>query len=513
MPDNRELATAILLLGFLAFGLAVPSARKQVPSLLRSLAPLAWLFLVYLTTASALVWGAWSTRLWTPDLWWSTVTVVFGLGVALLSSAVNAHSIRALWDGVAGRTLGAGVFLGVYTNAATFPLVVEIAIQAIAAFAVTLKVVADHQGQNPGRRLAEVALTLIGVALLAQTTIVLSHGMPADDWLLVFKQAVLSIWFPLALAPLLYLVAYLSAVEKAAIGVRLASPRKIAKRPVERRLLLAFRLRLSLAAAFDRAWGRRYADAKDSHERRLVLSRFRTVRQPQFSTSRPSALTRLKRALGRPDASAVWDGLWMPRSASHLAQILDQKPPGWEWLAFGAHLWIGMGGQRARYRTHRRGCATRTSEDRLGSEEAIPHLAGAMAAGGLLLESIVALTSEEGQERAFGPPGTPGRPQEIRDLANGLVSGYVALMDWGGDLRGTSVPCRYKRVYRAAARMMDGPIEQIRHFVAALADQLDAIPQHVASGSTRKLTITMTLALSIRQDDQERFDRALRRLT
>lgn len=512
MPDNRELATAILLFGFLSFSLTVPAVRRQIPSILGSVAPLAWLFLVYLTTASALVWAAWSVGLWTPDLWWSTLIVVLGLGIALVSSAVNARSVRALREAVASRTLGAAVLFGLYTNAATFPLVVEIVLQALAALAVMVRVVANHQGQKPARQLADVVLALIGLAVVARTTLVLSHGMPADQWLTLLRQALLSIWFPFALAPLLYLVAYLSTVEKAAIGVRIVRPRENAKWPVMSHLLLAFRFRLSLAEGFDRAWGRRYADASDSRGRRLVVSRFRAIQRPRFELTRQPALARLRRALGRHDASSVWDGREMPRSPAHLAQMLDMKPPGWEWMAFGAHLWIFLAGQRGKYRAHRRRRAARSSEYRIGPDKAIPHLADAVAAGGHLPASIVDVLGEARQEAAFGPPGKQRNPAEIQEMASDVVSVYVALLDWASELRGARLPRRYRRAYRAAARMVDGPIEQIRHFAAALADQLDAIPQHVASRSTRQLTITMSLTLSLRPEDQERFDRELSRL-
>ncbi|WP_024286492.1 hypothetical protein [Cellulomonas sp. KRMCY2] len=305
MPDSRELATAILLLGFLIFGLTVRKVREQIPSILRSAAPLAWLFVVYLTSASALVWGAWSIGLWTPDLWWSTLIVVFGLGIALVSSAVNARSVHALWDAVAGKTLGAAIFLGLYTNVATFPLVVEIVLQALATLAAMLRVVAHHQGEKPVRQLADAVLWLIGLALVTRTTIVLAHGMRIGEWLTLLKQVLLSIWFPFALVPLLYLVSYLSTVEMAVVGVRIVKPQDIEKWPIMRRFVLAFRLRLSLAAGFDRTWGRRYASSEDSRARRGVLARFREVERPRFELPKPPPLARLKRILRRPDGFAA----------------------------------------------------------------------------------------------------------------------------------------------------------------------------------------------------------------
>ena len=125
------------------------------------------------------------------------------------------------------------------------------------------------------------------------------------------------------------------------------------------------------------------------------------------------------------------------------------------------------------------------------------------------VEPIVDVLSEERQERAFGPPGEPGSPDEIRDLAHDVVSLYVAVMDWCARLRGTRVPIRQRRAYRAAARLMDGPVEQLRHFVALLAMQLDQVPSHASTAASPPLTIVLTVELSVRPEDQARLDRTL----
>jgi hypothetical protein len=513
VPDNRELATAILLSAFLFLGLTVPGARKQIPNILRAAAPLALLFAVYLASASALTWVAWSIGLWSPDLWWSTLIVVIGVGIGLMSSALKAMSVHALWEAVAGRTLGVAIFLGFYANLATFPLIVEIVIQALATVAAMLRVVADHQGEKPVRQLADVVLGLIGLALVARTTVVLAQGMPVDEWLRWLKQVLLSIWFPFALIPLLYLVSYLSAVELAVVRVRIAPSRDMRKWPMLGRFLLAFRLRLSLAAGFDHTWARRYANAEDSRARRRVLARFREVERLRFELPKPSTTPALlKRALVQSDDSCIWDGQVMPRRPEYLAQMLDAKPPGWEWMAFGAQLWIGLASHRDRYQAHRRGYAARASDDRLDSKEALPHLSRLLEGGGRLPHLIDDIFDETRQERAFGPPGESGSLDEIRRMGNEFISIYVALMDWSDEVRGTQVPLRFRRVYRAAARLMDGPIEQLGHFVASLADELDVLAEHIASGSEHQITITQTLSLSIRPQDQTRFDRALNRL-
>ena len=509
MPDNRDLATAILLVGFVVFGLTVRSSRERIPDVIRAVAPLTWLLTLYLTAASLIIWGAWSVGLWAADLWWSTSIVVLGLGVSLLSSAIESRSVRALWESIKGKTIGAAIFIGLYANLATFPLVVELVLQALATLTVMVRVVADHQGQKPVRKLADAVLGGIGLAFLARTTIVLAHDMPEGDWLGWLKQTLLSIWFPFALVPLLYLVAYLSTAEIAVVGVRIIKPREIKKWPIMWRFLLAFRLRLSLAAAFGRPWGRRYAVAEGSSARRAVVARFRKVERPRFAVARPSTIARVKRALGRPDGFATWNGHAMPRCPSHLTHMLDSKPPAWEWMAFGAHLWMGMAKQQHKYRAHHRRHIARAGGDQLDVQESIPHLRDLLEAAGRLPESVIETLSEARQEEAFGSPGEAGNADDIRLMANEIISTYLGLIEWASEVRGTRVPFRYRRAYRAAARLMDGPVEQIRHFVSSLAEQLDAVPEHLASGSTRPLNITLELALSIRAEDQARFDRAL----
>ena len=513
MPDNRELATAILLIGFVICGLTIRGARERIPDIVRSAAPLAGLLALYLATASLTLWAAWSAGLWTADLWWSTTIVVLGLGVGLVSKAIGARSTRALWDSIAGTTVASAVFIGLYANLVAFPLIVELVLQALGALALMLRVVADYQDQKPVRRLADMVLATIGLALLARTTTVLARGMPGDEWVGLLKQLLLSIWFPFALVPLLYLLSYFSTVELAVVNVRVVASRRIGKWPLVWRFLPAFRLRLSLAAAFDREWGRRYANASSRRERRRVLSQFRHVQRPRFAMRRRVTVqTLFRRVIARSNVVERWDGRAMPRTPAHLVDMLDIRPPGWEPMAFGAELWIGMAGQGSRYRKYSQRRALRRTGRRPEPQSSLPHLADELARGGSLGESILEILSDERQERAFGPPGEAGRPQEISDMAHDVMCLYTALLDWSAGLRETPVPVRHKRAYRAAARLMNGPIEQLRQSVAMLAMQLDEVPGHASNGDPRPLNIVLSVTLSVRPEDQAGLDRALARL-
>jgi len=218
-----------------------------------------------------------------------------------------------------------------YANLVTFPLFVELVLRVLATLAAILRVVADHQDQKPVRRLADGVLVTIGLALLVRTTTVLTRGMPGDELDRLLKQLLLSIWFPFALVPLLYMLSYFSTVELAVVNVRVLAPREIRKWPLVWRFLPAFRLRLSLAAAFDREFGRRYAQAASGREQRRVLAQFRHVRRPRFTVRRRVAvLALLRHVIGRSNVVERWDGRAMPRTPAHLADMLDVRPPGWE---------------------------------------------------------------------------------------------------------------------------------------------------------------------------------------
>ena len=145
MPDSREMAAAILLLGFVVSGLAVRGVREHIPDFIRSAAPLLWLLAVYLASAALVVWGAWSIRLWVADLWWSTSIVVLGLGASLVSSTVG--SVRACALGpIEDDRRGRGVHWPLH-QPRPVPRCVN-SCSRKAALAAMLRVVAKHQGQT-----------------------------------------------------------------------------------------------------------------------------------------------------------------------------------------------------------------------------------------------------------------------------------------------------------------------------------------------------------------------------
>ncbi|MBO3086632.1 hypothetical protein [Cellulomonas fengjieae] len=506
MPDNRELASAILVAAVLVVALSVRAVRQEIPSLARLARPFVWLVGVYVAYCALLLWGASTAGIWSAALWWPTLLVVVGLGGALIVKAIQARSSLRVWRSALAATTGAAVFFALYANLVSLPLLWELVLQAIAALVAIVAVGAAHQGNASLGRICEAAIVVIGVTLTIWTTFSLVRGMPRDEWLALLQETALSFWFPFALLPFLYLVTYYSGVETATANVRAQDPRAYRKWPLIARLLAAFRLRTDWAAHFDWAWGRRYGRASDRKTRNQVLANYRRTRSPKFGDRR-LALWR------RSTERAPWDGRRMPRSERHAEQMVAIRPPGWEYMLFGAVLWIGIAEREAQYIKHGRGPGARggpTQPSR--ATDSIARLGKRLDGAAALAVSLPEILSFESQERAFGAPGEPGDPDAIRILAARLLGVYADLLDWAASVRESGSSTLERRTFDAAARMVDGPLHQIRQFVAEYATQVDQIPAHAADPERETIDVSLTLDIAVADSDLERLQRRLGRL-
>jgi hypothetical protein len=116
-------------------------------------------------------------------------------------------------------------------------------------------------------------------------------------------------------------------------------------------------------------------------------------------------------------------------------------------------------------------------------------------------------------EAAFGPTGEPGNPDRIRDLARRVMSVYEAMMDWAGALRNASVPGAFDDVVDATASLADAAVRQMHDWVDGVAEQTAKLPEAAADGTPENpAKVTITLTLSVGQEDQDRLDRTLEEL-
>lgn len=186
-----------------------------------------------------------------------------------------------------------------------------------------------------------------------------------------------------------------------------------------------------------------------------------------------------------------------PRTPEQIQWVLDNRPPWWEYRYFAGLLLHEFELLAAKQRDFELGYAPPGGE--WVPEDMVPsHVARALATGssfGQLLERVM---DPAAQERAFGAPGEPGDPAEIRHLAARWTAIYERFLDWATDLRATVVPHEYRRLLDLLAHFMDSPIREYREFVENFTAQVDRMPELLADATEENpMRIEMTVELQI----------------
>lgn len=121
-------------------------------------------------------------------------------------------------------------------------------------------------------------------------------------------------------------------------------------------------------------------------------------------------------------------------------------------------------------------------------------------------------------ERAFGAKGEAGDPAVIHSVGRGVIRIYESFLDWAAMLRNTSVSEEYGEVLELIARLVDGPVRQIRDFAQFVGDQIARVPFLLQEAEQRgatvesPMTLTLTLSLSVDKQVSDELESAFVRL-
>jgi hypothetical protein len=201
-----------------------------------------------------------------------------------------------------------------------------------------------------------------------------------------------------------------------------------------------------------------------------------------------------------------------PRTPEEMVELLGRRPPGWEYLMHAGTLLLGRDALEEKYRDHSIRYARRTGV-RIPEADCSAHLDHAFQDATALAESMMRVLDKQALERAFGRPGEPGDPDLIQHLGQRLMEIYGDFMNWAAELRGASVPARFRRAFDLAARFVDGPIEQFREFVDRDVEEMDALSHYLAQPEpSEPKRVELRLTLTIDDDVVEDFNREMRRL-
>lgn len=256
--NEREIASAILLAAYVAFALLNPKARGPVIQSLADVAEALWKRAIIITLLAFMGWVVlcvWSAALlgvWRPPLLKDTILTATVVGLPLLFRSLNNKSGVLLWRQVAAEAVGLSALIAFYVNLSPLPLWAELLLQVVVTFLLFSQIAVRQIERSSGQRVVagcvNVALGLIGLALLVWSTIRLVLDWPTLDQREFFQQLAMSVWLPLALFPFLYGFAYVAAAE--GILLRISNRNQTVSRSEKLGIVLGMAFSLRTAKAF-----------------------------------------------------------------------------------------------------------------------------------------------------------------------------------------------------------------------------------------------------------------------
>lgn len=103
----------------------------------------------------------------------------------------------------------------------------------------------------------------------------------------------------------------------------------------------------------------------------------------------------------------------------------------------------------------------------------------------------------EATTRAFGTTGGPGDAEEVRHIAEGIVSVFSALLSWARDVRRAGVDPAWRPIYRAASNLARQPLRQIDEFVTDIETKARALQDDLHAGRTPATGLNLVLKITV----------------
>lgn len=251
MLNTRELASLILLGGFLAFSFTRADVRESARAVFKSFFSLKILVpvLIYVALVSGLVWVASWLDLWNSELLGATILWGIFSGLALLFSVNDAGKDSQFFRKRARRLVAGAALFEFFLNIRTFNLAVELVLVFVVTVLTMLRVVAGHKDEFVNvRGPIDVLLGLLVLGLLTATLAGMITDWRSIDHLALGRSLLLPIWLTLSTLPYVYLLAVFAGYELAFMRLEFANNR--AKPPLRAKLAVAAELRGRVTALF-----------------------------------------------------------------------------------------------------------------------------------------------------------------------------------------------------------------------------------------------------------------------
>lgn len=314
---SREIATAIIVIGLLSLSLL---NRKSRTPLLQSALKVAnsltnWricvVLLGYLLYLLGMIVAAHTLGAWSGNLLKETLIVGFWVGLPFIFNSSTVQDGIEITKNIAKQVLGIGALLVAYLNLVTFPLWGEIILQLFLLYSTILMIVSKSDPKKaPVVKIFTSVTALIAIGLIIHVAVHLMIHSDEIDWQHEASVFALSVWVPLALIPLAYLLGLIASSSKALGLARFRNDQKRLPPGIRTGFFIGTRGSLRYTSAFVKDWLPKLA-AQTSV--RSTLQLMRKYRQVVDSNARWNSRRRRRLRKNAGAARIDQNGLWLDR--------------------------------------------------------------------------------------------------------------------------------------------------------------------------------------------------------
>ncbi len=276
--NNREWATLVWLA--IVIGLLLWSKRTRRPilvlartattSLLAALAIGLWFW------TAVLAWLGERIHLWTGDLLKDTAVWALGPALVLIYRLPQASSDPMFFRRVLLDTVKVSVFVEFYVNLQAFGFVQELVLlPVVTSVAVLDQFAGTDQKYRPAKRLFDVILAGIGLAVLAYVTITLIANWHQANLSHDVRLLGLPVWLTAGAVPYIFGVGLFFNYQGAFRRIARSSTDATAVRRAKLALLLELNVRLHLVGAIYDPWITRLTEALNFGQACSIVRQFR----------------------------------------------------------------------------------------------------------------------------------------------------------------------------------------------------------------------------------------------
>lgn len=282
MPNNRELAIVVWLIGFLLWQLRRAEIRAQLSSLHRQvvqpkiLVPIG----VLLAWTATMIYGGARIGLWHPELVTATFLWFVTSGLVLFGNFNHAAEQGRFFRRKALAVFEIGIVVQVFADLFVLALPLELVLQPLLFLLAVASVVGTMKDEHrQAKLLIDGVLVTTGIGLLAYVTTQLVANWGDLDHLGVLLRFAMPVWLTLGLLPYVYALGLYAAYETAFLPLRMKDRPSWWSRVRSRAALMAsLHVRAHDVGVFSGSWRWQLARASSFRDALGVVRDFRADR-------------------------------------------------------------------------------------------------------------------------------------------------------------------------------------------------------------------------------------------